>query len=229
MRLLVLSDIHSNIVALKEVLRDAGNFDGALCAGDIVGYGPSPTECIELISERGFKCVTGNHDVAVTNGNVSNFNPHAAKAVKINRNLLVIDHIAQLRSLPMHLTLNVKGFKVVAYHGSPRDPLNEYIFPIVAAEMAAYFFDMTGADLIVLGHTHVPYFQRFGSRVIMNPGSIGQPRDGDPRASYIMLDFENSEISIVHKRVEYNIEKVASQMHNLGLPEVLAKRLFYGR
>lgn len=228
MRLLVLSDIHSNMVAFQAVLRDAGNFDGALCAGDIVGYGPNPTECIDLISDRGFKCIAGNHDVAVTNGNLSNFNPHAATAVKIHQNLLDIDHIAQLRSLPTYLTLNVKGFKIVAYHGSPRDPLNEYIFPTVAMELATYFFDMTGADLIVLGHTHVPYFHRFGGRVIINPGSVGQPRDGDPRSSYMMLYLENGEISITHKRVDYNLEEVASQMRNLWIPEVLAARLFHG-
>jgi putative phosphoesterase len=228
LRLLVLSDIHSNLVALQAVLGDAGDFDGALCAGDIVGYGPSPTECIELISRARFECIAGNHDVAVTNGNISNFNPLAAAAVKIHRNLLDIDYKDQLRSLPKHLAFNLKSFKIVAYHGSPRDPLNEYIFPTVAAKMAAYFFDITGADLIVLGHTHLPYLHRLGGRVILNPGSVGQPRDGDTRASYMMLDFEKGKISIAHKRVDYNVEEVASQMRHLGLPEVLAVRLFHG-
>jgi len=224
----VLSDIHSNLSALQAVLEDAGDFDEALCAGDIVGYGPRPAECVELVSGRGFTCIAGNHDAAVVNGDVSNFNPHAAAAVRINQRLLDRDCTAWLTSLPTHRTINIEGLRIVAYHGSPRNPLSEYIFPSEAAEIAAEFFDMTGADLLVLGHTHIPYMHRLGDRVLLNPGSVGQPRDGDPRASYALLDLEGGEVSCAHRRVGYDVEEVASRMRRLGLPEMLAVRLFHG-
>lgn len=228
MRLLVVSDIHSNLPALRRVLEDAGRFDAAVCAGDIVGYGPDPAECVEIAAEQGFRCVAGNHDDAVVTGEVSDFNPYAAEAIAVNRRLLDGDRRAWLRRLPTELTISIEGVKVGVFHGSPHDPLNEYIFPTEALLRADEFLDLTGADLLILGHTHVPYLHRSGRRMLVNPGSVGQPRDGDPRASYMVIDVEDGAVAIVHRRVEYDIEDVASRMRRLGLPEMLAVRLFHG-
>lgn len=228
MRLLVISDIHSNLPALRSVLEDAGRCDAVVCSGDIVGYGPDPTECVEIASKQGFRCVAGNHDAAVITGDTSNFNTHAADAVAINRRLLKASDRAWLRRLPVKLTLNVEGVRVAVFHGSPRDPLNEYVFPAEAALMAAEFLDLTGADLLILGHTHVPYAIGSGRRMVVNPGSVGQPRDGDPRASYMIIDLNEGEVAVDHRRVEYDVEEVASRMRRLGLPEMLAVRLFHG-
>lgn len=228
MRLLLVSDIHSNLPALRRVLQDAGRFDAAICVGDIVGYGPDPAECIEVATERGFRCVAGNHDDAVVTGNVSGFNPYAADAVFINRRLLDGERRAWLGRLPRELTLNIEGVKVAVFHGSPYDPLNEYVFPPEAERRAVEFLDLTGADLLILGHTHVPYVCGSGERMVVNPGSVGQPRDGDPRASYMVIDLKEGEATVDHRRVEYDIEGVASRMRRLGLPEMLAVRLFHG-
>jgi len=228
LRLLVVSDIHSNLPALRRVLEDAGRFDVAICVGDIVGYGPDPTDCIETTEERGFRCVAGNHDDAVVTGDVQGFNPYAAKAISINRLLLDDEDRPWLGRLPVRLTLSLEGVEVAVFHGSPRDPLNEYIFPTEAEIRAAEFLELTDADLLILGHTHVPYVQVSGRRLVVNPGSVGQPRDGDPRASYMVIDVEEGEVAVAHKRVEYDVDDVASRMRRLGLPEMLAVRLFHG-
>ena len=229
LRLLVVSDIHSNLPALQRVLEDAGRFDAAVCAGDIVGYGPDPRECVKVAAELGFRCVSGNHDAAVVTGDTSGFNPYAAAAVAINRRLLDMESRAWLRGLPTELTLNVEGVKVVVLHGSPYDPLNEYVFPTEAELRVDEFLDLTGADLLILGHTHVPYVHGRSRHMMVNPGSVGQPRDGDPRASYMIIDLRNGVAAVVHRRVEYDVEEVASRMRRLGLPEMLAVRLFHGR
>lgn len=226
--LLVLSDIHSNLTALQRVLEDAGRFDTAICAGDIVGYGPDPAECIKTAMVQKFRCVAGNHDDAVVTGDASSFNPYATEAVSINRLLINSEDRAWLRQLSLNLMLNVEDVKVVVFHGSPRDPLNEYIFPPEARLRAAEFLDLTGADLLILGHTHVPYVYGVGNRMVVNPGSVGQPRDGDPRASYMLIDVEDGEVFVTHRRVEYDVDEVASRMRRLGLPEMLAVRLFHG-
>jgi len=229
LRLLLVSDIHGNLPALQRVLEDAGRFDAAVCAGDIAGYGPDPAECIERVGALGFRSVAGNHDAAVVTGDTSGFNPYAADAIAINRRLLRGEDRAWLRRLPTRLSLEIEGVKIAVFHGSPRDPLNEYIFPMEAERRADEFLDLTGADLLILGHTHVPYIVRSGPRMAVNPGSVGQPRDGDPRASYMIIDLDGGRVSVAHKRVRYDIGEVASRMRRLGLPEVLAARLFHGR
>jgi len=229
LRLLVVSDVHSNLQALRRVLEDAGLFDLAICAGDIVGYGPDPIKCVKTFVERGFRCIAGNHDAAVVTGDVLGFNPYAAEAISINRLLLDDERRMWLGRLPVRLMLNIEGVKVVVFHGSPRDPLNEYVFPMEASHLAAEFLDVTGADLLILGHTHVPYVQRSGLGMIVNPGSVGQPRDLDPRASYMIIEVEEGEVSIDQRRVEYDVDEVASRMRKQGLPDVLATRLYYGR
>jgi len=229
LRLLVVSDIHSNLPALRRVLEDAGRFDAAICAGDIVGYGPYPGECVKAAAELGFRCIAGNHDVAVVTGDTSGFNPHAADAIAINGRLLDEESRAWLRGLPTEMTIVVEGVKVAVFHGSPRDPLNEYVFPAEAKQRAAEFLDLTGADLLILGHTHVPYVHRCRRRVVVNPGSVGQPRDGDPRSSYMVIDLVEGIAAVTHRRVKYNVEAVAERMGRLGLSDMLAVRLFHGR
>jgi len=229
LRLLAVSDIHSNLPALQRVLEDAGRFDAAICAGDIVGYGPDPAECVETAAGQGFRCVAGNHDAAAVTGDTSRFNPYAAEAIAINRRLLDGDGMAWLSRLPTCLTVTIEGVKIAVFHGSPHEPLNEYVFPTEAAFRAAEFLDLTGADLLILGHTHVPYVYGSGPRMVVNPGSVGQPRDGNPLASYMMIDLKDGEVTVDHRRVEYDVGEVASRMRRLGLPEMLAVRLFHGR
>lgn len=228
MRVLVFSDVHSNLEAFLEVLRDADGFDLAICAGDIVGYGPNPSECLRKLDELGRRSVMGNHDYAVSSGDSSGFNPYAAEAVRINRRLLDVDGVRRLGCLPMSLDLDLDGLRVRVYHGSPSDPLNEYVFPEEAEAVAGDYLEALDAGLIILGHTHIPYIVETGAGLLINPGSVGQPRDGDPRASYMILEIEGSSVRVEHRRVEYDVDAVASKMRRVGLPEVLASRLYLG-
>ncbi|MCW3978967.1 MAG: metallophosphatase family protein [Candidatus Bathyarchaeota archaeon] len=230
LRLLVVSDVHSNLTALERVLEDAGRFDAAICAGDTVGYGPDPGDCLERLKGLEVRSVSGNHDVGVTTGErtISHFNVHAAAAVNINRSLLNQAQLRWLERLPKGLDLDIEGIKVSVFHGSPDRPIWEYVFPSEAELRAGEFFEATGADLLILGHTHVPFVHRLDGRVLMNPGSVGQPRDGDPRASYMLVDVAGGGIEVTYRRVEYDIESVASRITRLGIPEILAVRLFSG-
>jgi putative phosphoesterase len=229
MRLLVVSDIHGNLTALREVLDDAGEHDLAVCAGDIVGYGPEPGGCVEALRELNARYVAGNHDVEVTTGESFGANPYAAQAIRIHRRLLRSKQKKWLSSLPRSLHIELDSVKVAVFHGSPIRPLREYIFPMDAQIQAEHFLDSTGADVIILGHTHVPYVVRTGGGLIVNPGSVGQPRDGDPRASYAMLDLAGDEVEVANRRVEYDIDLVASQIREQGIPVPLASRLYVGR
>ncbi|UCH58041.1 MAG: metallophosphoesterase family protein [Candidatus Bathyarchaeota archaeon] len=228
-RLLAVSDIHGNLAALESVLRDAGDFDAVVCVGDVVGYGPRPGECIGALSGLGFSCVLGNHDQAVISADTSGMNPYAAAAIDIHRRLLNTGHTTWLQKLRKSLSMDEGGVRIAVFHGSPDHPTTEYVYPSEAQVRAGPFFEATRADLLLLGHTHVPYIHRYGGRVLLNPGSVGQPRDGIPHASYMLIDLENGCVEVSHRRAPYDIEKTVEQMRLLSLPEPLAYRLFLGR
>jgi putative phosphoesterase len=237
LRLLVVSDIHSNHAALQAVLADAAPWDECICAGDTVGYGPDPNECIGTARERGFRCIVGNHDHEIINGAGSKpegapekfrFNPRAARAIEINRGLLTPDSRAFLEALPSSLRLKIASMNIAVYHGSPQSPLNEYVMPDEARLNAAQLIADAGSDLLILGHTHKPYAIKQGGSLLLNPGSVGQPRDGDPRASYALVDIAGGKILSRIHRVEYDIVRTQEKMRGLGLPESLAARLRAG-
>jgi len=133
------------------------------------------------------------------------------------------------RRLPRSLELDLAGFKVAVFHGSPVQPLREYVFPMDAKILADHFLELTGADVIILGHTHMPCEVRTEAGLLLNPGSVGQPRDGDPRASYAVMEISGDDVEATIGRVEYDIDLVASRMRERGLPDVLANRLYFGR
>ena len=231
LRLLVVSDIHSNHTALRAVLDDAAPWDRCICAGDTVGYGPDPNECIGALRDNGFRCIMGNHDHQVITGDTENFrfNPRAASAIEINRGLLTPDSRAYLEGLPISLRLKVDSVNIAVYHGSPRVPLSEYVMPEEAEMRAPQLIAESECNLLVLGHTHKPYAIEHGDALLLNPGSVGQPRDGDPRASYAIVEIDEGKISLHIHRVKYDIERTQEKMKRLGLPEPLATRLRLGR
>jgi putative phosphoesterase len=231
LRLLVVSDIHSNHAALRAVLEDAAPWDRCICAGDTVGYGPDPNECIGALRDNGFRCIMGNHDHQVITGDTENFrfNPRAASAIEINRALLTPDSRAYLEGLPTSLRLKVGSVNITIYHGSPRAPLSEYIMPEEAKMRVAQLIGESDCNLLVLGHTHKPYAVEHGDALLLNPGSVGQPRDGDPRACYAIVEIAEGRINPHIHRVKYEIERTQEKMRRLGLPESLAARLGLGR
>ncbi len=244
MRYLVISDIHANLAAFDAVLDAAGPFDMIWCLGDLVGYGPDPNECIARIQEFEHICVAGNHDwAALGKLDLNQFNHDARIANAWTRERLTPVARAYLAARPTRI--EQEGFLLV--HGSPREPIWEYILDL---EQAAVNFDHFDAPVCLVGHTHIPigfvfdqahqdYYRLIPPypepirltdptmRMILNPGSVGQPRDGDPRASYAILDWD-ARTWEVH-RVEYPIEVTQERMRAQNLPPRLIERLWLGR
>jgi predicted phosphodiesterase len=242
-RIAVLSDIHSNLDALESVLDSLEPVDQVWCLGDIVGYGPEPNECVARLSSLPkHVAVAGNHDAAATGQMaLDGFNPYAAAAARWTMDQLTPATREYLTQLPTKL---VSGEFTLA-HGSPRNPLWEYLFN---AETARASFDHFDGPFCLVGHTHVPsFFVRTGEgeilarrvvdeaevplaqpgcRFILNPGSVGQPRDEDPRASLMVVDTERR--SATWHRVAYPIEATQEKMRRVGLPSKLVDRLANG-
>ncbi|MFA5309593.1 MAG: metallophosphoesterase family protein [Dehalococcoidales bacterium] len=243
MRIAILADIHANLAALKAVLNDIkekGEIDAIWCLGDIVGYGPDPGECIGLLRELNPVCVAGNHDLgAIGKLDLAYFNPAAAEACLWTAQKLNPVDARFLEDLPK--TAQQGDFLLV--HGSPTDPIQEYILSTSMAEKNFGYFE---CRYCLVGHTHAPLaFKKEengcvsiplsetiglvmkGHRLIINPGAVGQPRDGDPRASYGIYDSEGSMFRL--HRVEYNVRATQDKMMQAGLPVSLVTRLEVGK
>ncbi|WP_284012842.1 metallophosphoesterase family protein [Halobaculum litoreum] len=229
MRLGLLSDVHGNRIALEAVLADMPPVDGLVCAGDVVGYGPWPGECVAMLRERDVPTVLGNHDRAVAGGSTAGFNGMAKAGVEYAREALDDDALAWLSNLPERRT--VADGRVAVVHGHPDDP-DRYTYPHQMSErLLARAADRLDAnewelDALVFGHTHLQGTESFPRGVVVNPGSVGQPRDGDPRAAYAVLDVAAREVDL--RRVAYDVEAVAEAVAEAGLPERIGSRLFEG-
>lgn len=219
MRVGLISDIHSNRVALEAVLEDMPAVDALACAGDVVGYNPWPAECVDAVREREIPTVMGNHDRAVAEDTAFRFNSMARAGVEHARRVLDDDRLEWLGALPDERTVLDGRVKLV--HGHPDDP-DRYTYP---EEFSASMLD--DEELLVLGHTHVQGHERFEEGIVCNPGSVGQPRDGDPRAAYAIADLDAREVE--ERRVEYDVDAVADAVERTGLPESIARRLYEGR
>jgi diadenosine tetraphosphatase ApaH/serine/threonine PP2A family protein phosphatase len=240
MRLAVLSDIHANLAALDAVREDLPDVDETWVLGDIVGYGPQPNEVIRALQELGARSVMGNHDgAAIGTVDVSWFNPEAAAAIEWTAGVVDENARAYLAALP---EVRRDG-ELTAVHGSPRDPTWEYVTgpQVAAANLRAF-----DTRLCLHGHTHVPVIFRAdeerievvpatpdaplrldAGRALVNPGSVGQPRDGNPAASYLLLDAEAGIAEF--RRVRYDVARTQNLMREVGLPTRLVERLSYGR
>lgn len=239
MRIAVLSDIHGNLPALEAVLASLAPYDAVWQLGDVVGYGPQPDEVVARLEAEGAVGVRGNHDSAAI-GELSTdaFNDEARAAVEWTAARISSATRAWLTALPSRR--EEESFTLT--HGSPRDPTWEYIYSVAVARAN---FPAFLTDHCLVGHTHVPIaFRQADSRVeevgaadgsmltldarrtIINPGSVGQPRDGDPRACGMILD--TGVMSLEWRRVEYPVHRVQALMTSVGLPARLALRLEYG-
>ena len=228
MRIAVISDIHSNLPALEAVLEDLGRVDEILCAGDLVGYASQPNEVVDLLRRRGIPAVMGNHDYAAVTGEVEWFNPSARRAALWTRERLTEENRRYLRSLPEELRLTREGVRIYLVHGSPRDPLFEYVFPDLPQRQLLELVRGVEAQVILLGHTHVPMRRVIQGKLVLNPGGVGQPRDRNPRASCLVLTLEDGEAEAEFRRVEYDIDRAAEGIRKAGLPPELASRLYVG-
>jgi predicted phosphodiesterase len=240
MRIAVLSDIHANLAALEAVRADMPPVDEVWVLGDIVGYGPQPNEVIGMLQEMGARSVLGNHDgAAIGTVDANDFNPDAKTAIEWTATQLDPNARAYLATLP---EVRVSG-DLTAVHGSPRDPVWEYIVsPAIASENLSHFETW----LCLFGHTHLPVIFRADDgrvvalearpgeptrldarRALINPGSVGQPRDGISTSAYAILD--DREATTEFRRVAYDIARTQRLMTEAGLPPRLAERLSWGR
>ncbi len=228
MRIAFISDIHANSPALCSVLADIENreIDSILCAGDVVGYNAFPNQVIALFSEYDITSVRGNHDEAVLTETPSNFNISAKRAVDWTRRKLSPESEAYLKSLGCEYREVIDNIDIYMTHGSPDDKLNQYVREdMISEDKIESWFNHT-PDIIVLGHTHQQFIVETDIAAVVNPGSVGQPRDHDPRAGYAILDTNSWEIDT--QRVEYDIDKTAERTQAV-LPRKLGDRLYEGR
>lgn len=225
----MISDIHSNLDAFQKVIANLPPHDSLLFLGDLVGYGPQPNEVVEQIQQlQPATVLMGNHDYAVATGDASGFSPHAEIAVEWTRRNIKPKNLAYISGLHSSARVELSNTRLALFHGSPRDPLSEYIFPGIPDPLARKVIQSAAAPLILLGHTHMPMVYSFEGEMLANPGSVGQPRDGDPRAAFAVLTLLDGKFSFEIKRVEYDVDAVASKIIEAGLPEFLANRLYTG-
>ena len=229
MKIVVISDIHSNLEALEAVTSSLDGYDEIFCLGDLVGYGAQPNEVISRIrSLKPGLLIAGNHDFAVVTGDTSNFASHAALAVDWTREEISSENLSYLRKMQLFSSFTQDSICVKAYHGSPREPLNEYVFPGTADFVLKSMIDTAQCDVLLLGHTHMPIKFRANSQCLFNPGSVGQPRDRDPRASYGILEIEKENVNFEIKKVNYDIDSAAAKILEKPVPNFLADRLHLG-
>ncbi len=247
----VISDIHGNLEALQAVMEDLPEgIEIVYCLGDVIGYGASPNECCDLVREAEMPTISGNHDLAVTDlaTNLDWFNPVASAAVLWTREVLSEGNAAFLRERPR--LMQARGALFV--HGSVRDP-DEYIINKVSAQknLSVLESEYNGVPVCFFGHTHVKAVAPAppdgsleegraldlseGGPYLLNPGSVGQPRDGDTFASYVLVEPAESSNGrvpgplVAYRFVEYDIEKAQAKIREAGLPSMLAERLAAGR
>ena len=240
MKTLIVSDIHSNATALQAVWEDAGAYDRVWCVGEVVGDGPERNECIEILKTLpNLTCLLGNHDAAVMEFiDLRTFNDEARRALEVQMHLLS-EESRQFLEL-----LKPKDVQegVTLAHGSPRDPIWEYV---MSAKVAERNFSAFETQVCLIGHSHIPVIfvenerrtpqvlmpssgdmWRSQQRFLLNPGSVGQPRDRDPRAAYVLWDSE--EDTWTYHRVAYDVDRVQEEILALGIPTIHAMRLAYG-
>jgi diadenosine tetraphosphatase ApaH/serine/threonine PP2A family protein phosphatase len=234
----LLSDVHANLVALQAVLADLGEVDALWVTGDTVGYGPDPSDTIALLRERGALLMQGNHDRAVATGEgLEFFHDLAAEAARMHREWLSPEERDALAALPQVRSVD----RFTLCHGSLRDPLWEYVTSGAAASAT---LARSKTPLVCCGHTHIPAVfleehgrvrafmptprktYELGQRGLLNPGSVGQPRDGDPRAAYAVLDTEAGTATFY--RASYRVDETQRRIRARGLPAMFADRLALG-
>ncbi len=242
MRIAVISDVHSNLHALEAVLAavDEERPDAVWCLGDVVGYGPHPNRCCTVVAAHADICLVGNHDLGVIDAlDISEFSPDAEEAALWTREILRPDNHEFLEGLEPAVVTPTAGL----YHGSPRDPVWEYV--LTEEAVLAAFGDAT-SDVILVGHSHVALAISLeddrldgglapeghevtlggDGRRLLNPGSVGQPRDGDPRAAWLLLDLDAGHATF--HREDYDVRATQEEILDAGLPESLATRLESG-
>ena len=225
MKIGIISDIHANSEALETVLEEI-DADKLVCAGDLIGYGVEPNKVVKAVQENDIESIKGNHDAKAVHQIQTRMNPSAELALEYNREDLEDENWEYLEDIPESIRKNIGGVDIAVFHGSPEHPLHDYMYESkIDREFLEDNFEEP-PDLVVLGHTHVPFKEKVDDTWIVNPGSVGQPRDRNPEASYAVLDTEKMSVEL--KRTSYDLEKAAEKVED-KLTGRLAERLREGR
>jgi len=224
MRIALLSDIHANEPALQAVLSDLSKdaVDLVICIGDIVGYGPDPAACVSLMREHADSCVAGNHDREANTPERYSGHPTAGPGLKHTYEQLDDDELAWLDELPERRRLQEDSITVAHSHPDPVHT-DRYVYP----EDFSTVGTTVDTDLLAMGHTHVQGAETVEGTLVVNPGSVGQPRDGDPGAAYAVVDTDDQSADL--RRVDYDIDEVRDRVQATGLPDEAWERLKEGR
>lgn len=236
-RVAVLSDIHGNLAALRAVLDDVHRLrpDMTVCAGDLVVYGPFPNECVNLVRSNKITTVTGNRDWAVGRRQSTE-----AYAVPARRDRAAETAIYEwttrvvtepnrlfLSALPRRLRLHLGRLELLLVHGTIRSPF-EYVRPDDDPAAFAELAELSKADIVVGGHTHVPFRREVGETLFLNAGSVGWPKDGRPDAGYVLIDVSGRDVRVEFRRVAYPVEETIAAIHRFDLPDALGRALAFG-
>jgi len=217
MKILVISDVHGNLAALEAVCKQEKS-DVVFCLGDLVNYGPFPRECIAKVKTLTDKVVRGNHDNAVGRdvdcGCSIKYKEHSDAGKEFTKTVIQKDEKDFLGKLPITLNVEMDGKRFLLSHGSPRGDMHKYLRPDTTDQAFEEEIRDIQSDVVFIGHTHFPLIRKVKGTTIINPGSVGQPRDGVPTASYAV--WENGEIGL--RRVHYDIEATVKGLHTTGMP-----------
>lgn len=237
MRLAVFSDVHGNLPALQAVLDDVRRKrpDWVVCAGDLVGYGPFPNEVIELIREERILTVTGNYDDGVGHDRpdcgcayrTEQARENGQKSLEWTKAHTTPENKAFLKSMPLSISLSFEGLRALVVHGSPRR-MNEYLYEDRPEVTVRRILDAAKADVLIMGHTHIPYHRMFGDKHLVNVGSVGKPKHGQPTAVYAVLSLTDR-VTVSLNEVPYDVEATAQAVEAAGLPGEFADALRTGR
>ena len=237
-RVTIFGDIHGNLPALEAVLADmeARDLSPLYCLGDLVGYGTFPNEVIETIRERNIPTLMGNYDQGVGNSSDDCGCAYTSKVAEelgkrsiawSNQNTTG-DNKLFLRQLTDQIPLQLDGLRILLVHGSPRK-INEYLFENRPDATMERLLDLAQADVLVCGHTHIPYHRILPSgRHVVNAGSVGKPKDGNPQACYVVLETSNGDLSVAFRRVPYDVERAAQAIEASDMPNEYAEMLGTG-
>lgn len=238
MKLAVFSDIHGNLQGLNAVLQDieARGADVVWCGGDLVGYGANPNEVVDIIRSRGIPAIMGNYDDGIGYFRIAcgcDYPNEAAmergqRSIAWTKEHTTDENKAFLRNLPYKLQREFGGRRVALVHGSP-ERLNEYLFENVADEVFAQHLESTRADVLIFGHTHKPFHRVLNGKHLINSGSAGKPKHGNPNATYVMLDLTSAAISVEIIEVPYDFEAAAQAIEATELPGAFAQALREGK
>ncbi len=232
MKIAVFSDIHSNLLALEAVLRDieAREIDQIYCAGDLVGYGPRPNEVIELLHQREIPTLMGNYDDAIGNMRfICGCDYKNEEAMKLGEQSILWTkqqtteaNKKWLRELPQRIEFTAAGIRFLIVHGSPRQ-LNEYLFEDTPLEHFNKLLIENNCDVLICGHTHLPYYKSTAHGHIINVGSAGKPKHGNPNALYALVDVTDGILNVNFTETPYNYEETAKEIEEFGLPQEFAQ------